>query len=78
MTAKEKSTMTSHGIIWENVLLQVYLTRAVLNICTASRHSTPVNRGTGDRRESVLRHGAVFATTEISEKGSVSTGSHCV
>jgi hypothetical protein len=47
--AKEKSRTISQRILWEDVLLQVHLTRTVLSICTASRHSKPETAGTTDR-----------------------------
>jgi hypothetical protein len=53
--------------LWEDDLLYIPLTRAVLRSCTASTHATPV--------EVTLPCGAASATTGNSESRSVTTGS---
>jgi hypothetical protein len=59
-TAKEKSTTSFQGILWEEVPLYVLLTRAVLRSCTVSIHATPSITGTADIgenfRTSVQQH----------------------
>jgi hypothetical protein len=67
-TAKGKSTMTSQGNLWKDVLLYVHLTTAVLRICTASRQTTPVTTKNAERA-------AVSAKEGISENRPVNTGS---
>jgi hypothetical protein len=46
---KEKTTVSSQGIVWEDVLLKVHLTRAILHSCIASRRATAATTGTTDR-----------------------------
>jgi hypothetical protein len=76
---KEKSTKSSQGILLEDVLLQVHLTRAVLHRCIASRHVTPATTGTAEIWEKLAApRAAVSATTGNSENRSVSTGSQFV
>jgi hypothetical protein len=65
----------SQGALWEDFLLQVHLTRAILRSCTASRQSTQATKGIADRGEKRPPfRAAAFATTGISETWSVSTG----
>jgi hypothetical protein len=75
-TAKENSTTGFKGIHWEDVLLQVHLTRAVLHSYTVSRHAIPAITGTAHIWEKlVTHHAASSVTTENSKKRSVSIGS---
>jgi hypothetical protein len=48
-TAKEKKTTSSHGTLWEEVLLYVHLTTAVLGRCTTSRQTTSATANIADR-----------------------------
>jgi hypothetical protein len=74
-TAKERSTMGSQGILWEDVLLKVHLTRAVQHRCTASRHPSPATTGAAGRWEKrVSPCAAASTTTGNSENRSGSTG----
>jgi hypothetical protein len=69
--AKEKSTMSSKGILWEDFILYDHLTTAVLRSCTASRQTTPTTTSNADRA-------AVSATKGFTENTSVSTGSQFI
>jgi hypothetical protein len=72
----KKSTTSSQGILWQDVLLSVHLTRAVLNIYTVSRHATSATTGTADRWEKLSDpRTAAPATTGNSENRCVSTDS---
>jgi hypothetical protein len=78
-TAKEKSRTSSQEILWEDVLLQIHLTKAVLHSCTVSRHATSATKGTVDVCEKLAApRAAASATIGNSENRSVSKSSQFV